>query len=622
MDKTDVRFIEETVAEVREDFLRRQQARRSVELAWRLNMNFVVGNQYSEITPRGEIDDFGKQYYWQEREVFNHIAPIVETRLAKLTRVRSGVTVRPNTSDEDDVSSAKFSTAVLESITAENNLSQLMQLGNTWSEICGSVFYKIAWNSDKGKVLSSDGKKPLREGDVEITVCPPFEIYPEVLQISEISHQPSLIHAKAYPVDEIAEIWGVTVEPEKVNVFTMDNATVTGGFGYATTVPRVTDETKTDYALVIEKYQLPTSEYPDGRLIIVAGDKLLYHGILPYLNGEQGGRTYPFIKQNSLENVGAFFGASVVERCIPVQRAYNAVKNRKHEYLNRISMGVLAVEDGSVDTDNLSEEGLCPGKILVYRQGSTPPVMMNAGSVPADFHIEEERLLQEFAMISGVSEVMKYSQLPENVSSGTAIALLIEQDDTRLAITSNNLRNAVREIGKHILRLYKQFAVGKRLKRIAGENGEVEMLYFCGSDISSDDIVFDTENDLSDTPANRKNMVMELLKLGLLSDENGRVSPRNKAKILEIIGLGNWENSKDIEDLNIKKAVRENIAMRSGEQLPDKTDDHHIHVAEHKKFILAAEFDGDNAVKRRVIEHIDMHNQYAVMINTTQTEGE
>ena len=154
MDKTDVRFIEETVAEVREDFLRRQQARRSVELAWRLNMNFVVGNQYSEITPRGEIDDFGKQYYWQEREVFNHIAPIVETRLAKLTRVRSGVTVRPNTSDEDDVSSAKFSTAVLESITAENNLSQLMQLGNTWSEICGSVFYKIAWNSDKGKVLS------------------------------------------------------------------------------------------------------------------------------------------------------------------------------------------------------------------------------------------------------------------------------------------------------------------------------------------------------------------------------------------------------------------------------------------------------------------------------------
>ena len=43
----------------------------------------------------------------------------------------------------------------------------------------------------------------------------------------------------------------------------------------------------------------------------------------------------------------------MVERAIPVQRAYNAVKNRKHEFLNRIAMGVLTVEDGSVDTDNL-----------------------------------------------------------------------------------------------------------------------------------------------------------------------------------------------------------------------------------------------------------------------------
>ena len=29
-----------------------------------------------------------KQYYWQEREVFNHIAPIIEARLARLSRVR------------------------------------------------------------------------------------------------------------------------------------------------------------------------------------------------------------------------------------------------------------------------------------------------------------------------------------------------------------------------------------------------------------------------------------------------------------------------------------------------------------------------------------------------------
>ena len=45
----------------------------------------------------------------------------------------------------------------------------------------------------------------------------------------------------------------------------------------------------------------------------------------------------------------------MIERIIPVQRAYNAVKNRKQEFLNRLSMGVITVEDGSVDTDDLAE---------------------------------------------------------------------------------------------------------------------------------------------------------------------------------------------------------------------------------------------------------------------------
>ena len=54
---------------------------------------------------------------------------------------------------------------------------------------------------------------------------------------------------------------------------------------------------------------------------------------------------------------GAFFGTCVVDRMIPLQRAYNAVRNRKHEFLNRLTMGVVAVEDGSVDAEALAEEG-------------------------------------------------------------------------------------------------------------------------------------------------------------------------------------------------------------------------------------------------------------------------
>src|SRR5690606_27134230 len=120
----------------------------------------------------------------------------------------------------------------------------------------------------------------------------------------------------------------------------------------------------------------------------------------------------------------------VIERCIPIQRAYNAVKNRKHEFLNRISMGIMAVEDGSVDIENLEEEGLAPGKVLVYRQGSNTPKMLSTGSVPTDFILEEDRLLNEFLTISGVSDLLRRANTSTSLS-GVALQLLIEQDEVR-----------------------------------------------------------------------------------------------------------------------------------------------------------------------------------------------
>ncbi len=46
-------FAEDVVADVKKDFAARQKARRPYELNWQLNMNFVMGNQYCQVTPRG-----------------------------------------------------------------------------------------------------------------------------------------------------------------------------------------------------------------------------------------------------------------------------------------------------------------------------------------------------------------------------------------------------------------------------------------------------------------------------------------------------------------------------------------------------------------------------------------
>ena len=572
-------------------------------------MNFVVGNQFAQISSKGDIEESGKEYFWQEREVYNHIAPILETRLAKLGRVKAKAQVRPATSDDEDVASASLATKLIDAVCKENDFSSQLALANSWSEITGCAFFKVTWDAEKGHALDTSGE--IKEGDVTITLCPPFEIFPEDIAITDIDKQSSIMHAKVLTTKEVKRIWGKDVKGGEVNVFSFDNAQVGGGFGYTASVPKIVSEKREDSVTVIEKYEAPTHEYPNGRLIIVAGDTLLYQGDMPYLNGEDGTRGYPFAKQVCIDNLTNFFGTSVVERIIPVQRAYNTVKNRKHEFMNRMAVGVMAVEDGSVDTDDLEEEGLPPGKVVVYRQGSTPPIMLSPTQVPSEFSREEEKLLNEFVMISGVSEVTTYSQVPANVASGTAISLLLEQDDTRIALTADSLRESIKCISKQVLRLYRQFAKVPRVKRITGDNGDVEIASFCAGNIDSEDIVFDTISDIEDTLSARRAMVYDLLKLGLFADENGKLNASTKARLFEILGFGNWEDGRSNDEIHRKKALKENMELEKKDVPVDVYDDHALHIAEHVRMCVSTKCVSDKAVRDRVANHIAKHTELA-----------
>ncbi|MCQ2387809.1 MAG: hypothetical protein MJ066_05145, partial [Clostridia bacterium] len=81
------KFVEELVSEVVSDFENRQLQRKKLERQWQLNMNFLNGNQYCFISRGDEILDENASYCWQGREVFNHIAPLMESRLARFHRI-------------------------------------------------------------------------------------------------------------------------------------------------------------------------------------------------------------------------------------------------------------------------------------------------------------------------------------------------------------------------------------------------------------------------------------------------------------------------------------------------------------------------------------------------------
>lgn len=594
---------ERLAGEVENDFLRRRQERKSLERSWQLNMNFAAGNQYCGLDSKGEIVEEGKDFFWQKKLVFNHIAPIVDTRLSKLSRIRPALTVRAASDEESDRRSAELASAILTVVQDGCDLDGVMNCATIWSEVCGTAFYKVVWNSESGRMvgLTEDGKA-VREGNAEVVAVSPFEIYPYSLSVENIDGQPSIIHAKALPVEEIFSMYGVRLVGRDIKDF-IPVPTVQKTY-CPPHMPQIT-EVKQGYELVLERYIRPGADYPEGRLTVVAGGKVLFDGELPYKNGENGAREYPFIKQVSMPVAGSFFGASVVERLIPLQRAYNAVKCRKHEFLNRIAMGVLAVEDGSVDVDELAEDGLMPGKVISYRQGGKPPEMLTLGSVPSEFGAEEENILNEFAKVAGTGNLSDNATSFAGITSATGLQLIIEQNDQRLNQTYNYMKRAVRTMGRHILRLYRQFASDVRLLRYANKNNVLSLIYFKGSDVSSDDVTVEADSDLNMTPAQRRTVVYEALDRGLFNDADGNVSSATKSKILELLGYSSFIGERDLDGLNRSRAEEENVAMQKNEVEVKSYDNHAIHVAEHTAYLLSEKVSKE--VESRMCRHMEAH---------------
>ena len=595
--------------EITEDFLRRREERRSTESGWALNINFFSGRQYCDVSPMGELVEEDKQFYWQSRRVFNHIAPTVEARIAKLEKRKPVLRVRAFSDEDGDLKAAKLATGVLQYVQERISLQDSLSRALVWSETCGSVFYKVVWDEKGGRQVAVDeAGAPVYEGEVQVSVVPPFEIFPDRLDAEDFDGVQSVIHAQAVSVEYIRERFGVVLDGRNLDGLLAYSEPSAGALGAKS--GKHTASLK-DGEILIERYTKPNAEFPSGRLEIAAGGKLLYAGDLPYTNGDRGERIFPFVKQDCLRMPGAFFAASVIDRLIPVQRAYNAVRNRKHEFLNRLSMGVLTVEDGSVDTDELAEEGLLPGKILVYRQGGKAPEMLDCGSIPSEFKDEESWLEKEFAFIGGVSDLSQ-SSTPARVTSATGLQLLLSQDESRLTATIACIERAVKEVGRQILRLYRQFAGTARLMTLTGENKKAQVYYFNASKLDVNDIQFEPHEQF--TPEEKKEALLKLYEAGLLTGEDGELTQENKNRILEAFGFGSYENARDISVLHIAKAGEENLLLKSEDILPDGYDDHALHLSEHIRFLLSAEFkraEKREEIKKRFVTHIDEHKRLA-----------
>ena len=592
-------FKEDIIKDILEDLEKRKTERSPLEQQWTLNANFLVGNQYCDINPyRGNIEQLEPVYDWLERETFNQIAPLVETRRANLGKIDFMMKVKPATNELNDYSKAETSTSILQHTQKVSDFESKKNTMINWNELTGNCFWLSWWDKDKGekyaveKVLDIDaeGVEKTKEtayyqGDLDYGLITPYEVYPESIFKQTVEAQRSIILEQVKTVDDIYDLYGIKVEGSEIETFELTPVPSGGGFGYENTTVTIGHRTMEDAEKVITYFERPSKHKPNGKMVIIVGDsELVYYGDLPYSR-------IPIVQCVCIEVAGQFFGKSAIERMIPLQRAYNGCVNRIHEFIKQVAIGSYITEEGSIDVEEYEQNGQAPGALLVYKQGSAPPVPIPNGNLPAEIMQERYNLKQDMEYAAGVSQLMVYGQAPSGMTSGKALNALTEIDNTRLSLTGDNIRNSIKNLAILWLEIYKKYATTRRVVNYVGTNNIGKAIVWSNEDINSYDVEYVTENELLMSEDAQKQRFFEAFNLGLFTDKNGVIPTRVKQKAKEYMKVGSYSDIMTIDELQIQAAQRENVFFENG-VIPEVSDfdEHEIHIEEHLRYVLQMDF--------------------------------
>lgn len=595
---------------------------------WYLNLAFLVGNQYVKWDSiRGTLFE-PKAPSWRVRLVLNHILPRVRTEFAKLTINRHVWEVLPATGEERDVNTAKVATKWLDAKWRELEMDDVREEVVLNDLVFGNGFIKTWWDPDQyadtntepqidpetgepvtdengnsimtPRMSERDPDKFMPLGDIAAASISPLEIIPDP-HATCVADAQWIIHAKDWPVDAVEDKWGVRIAEAQQGegILSRVKSMVMSAIG-KTSLGQQEDD---DMVTVKEMWERPSGKYPEGRLVIVAGDTLVYDGPNPMPDGD-----LPFVHIRHYPVPGKFWAMSVIQQLIPVQKEFNKTRSQIVEHKNRTMNPPLLIPSVcQIDERKITNE---PGQRIVYNwTGGAKPEYVNVPALPGYISNVLEHLLNDFEQISGQHEV-SHGQTPPGVKSGVAIRYLQEQDDTKLGPTARNIEKGWKRLAKLWLKLARAnyHDMENRMVKVVGKNREVEVLDFVASQLPMEpDVIVISGSSMPESKAARQEFLKELFQMGAFVDP--KTGQNDTQKFLKMLELGGSEEVFDDISTDINAAEMENRLMEQGQwQDVHEWDNTELHIYQHNKFRKSSDFTALPPEVRELFgRHIKIH---------------
>lgn len=509
------------------------------------------------------------------RPVINKIMHFVNADQSFVMQNEPQAQVIPATDNILDVGDANVATAYLDHLQspAQMNFTRVLSDAVLWSLVANQAYLKWIYNPRV--------KRP------DVMFCPSVDVYADPFA-RDFSKCRYLVHSQFMDPEQVHDLYGVEVKPNKVERADMVKTQLLREMGQAPVISGVT---------VNELWHLPSRKYPNGLYVVWAGHQVLVEPRdFPYDHGR-----LPFTLVGAIPRPNTYHYSSPTKYLRSAQMELNKYHAQRLVVRETFANpkwflpSELELEEEPDDSPNQKLKGHSQG-------GAIKPEIIQPATFPDQ--TDGDWLVQEMQNIVGIHEVSQ-GQVPGRVEAAQAIELLREADASRLSELNKSIRGAVSEGFYQVLLLAKQYVPEKVIVQTYSPEGVPEVRHFRAGLVQDNMRVRVTQGTgLAHTRAARHDQVMRMVELGLIQQPEVAVS------LLEIpIPTVLTHRVADI-----RKARNENLEMaRDVAVTPNSWDDHDIHIREHDTYRKTAEFMGLPAdVQSKFEFHVQKHKELRV----------
>lgn len=570
---------------------------------WDQNVHFYEGDQhlyYNKTTRRFEQIPTTKFNKFIPRPVTNFVFPITQTINSVMTKNKPQASVRENSDKADDVNRAKIGDAVLDAKWEMDNEQLLHVQAAKIAELCGTVYRKDYWDiTGLGYVNVPGSKKQIPLGDNAVRMFSPFEVVPDLSEITDVQKGYFIFEASVQTLNWIKESFskdqkGATGLAEDVR----ENTDLSTLLSYSERLKGSTGESGQsgdtvflkNSAIVLECYLKPIKKFPKGLMIVVSDGKTIYIGESPYTYND-GKNWNPYTEFKYDVHPFRHHGISLVEQIVRQQKRINAIDSLI--ILNRMQMASpqWLIPKGCEIPDGYISGAPALNIWYVPIAGFKPEKIFG---VPLDSSVYQERsnAIMEMHQIAGDNEVLSGSQ-PSGVNTASALNLLLEQSFSKFSPMIQHWEKFIEkgQIKKLnlIRRKYKEprEEFTNRLKVMNKDNLTVEINdFFTGQDLGDNiDVRVEAGSSLPRSKVVEQSQLQELAGTGVLGQLDPLNNPLGNAEFLRKFGITDFPTNLSVD---VERASWENDMLRQSQQvfvLEDDDDNLHIkiHTDETKK---------------------------------------